>query len=257
MSNAAFVRGSLVAATWLVLVVPVIAQNPSPTDRVFECRAASGPIVIDGKPDDAAWKEAAVIDDFVTGWAKGGPRPATTKTKARMLWNEQGFYFLAEMDDEDLYADVTKHDGETWFNDVFEIFFKPADDKPAYYEFEINALNTVFDLYLPNRGQGNVRRFLGAHEFNLQTAVTLRGTLNRETDRDQGWTLEGLIPWRGLQMTGGAPAEGDRWRFAFCRYDYSVYLGDPELTSTAVFKQANFHRYEDYPWVKFVGKKRD
>ncbi|MBL8828510.1 MAG: carbohydrate-binding family 9-like protein [Planctomycetaceae bacterium] len=246
-------RGFLLATCFACLVPWAQAETPA-NERVFECRLASGPIKIDGKADELAWQQAPVIDEFVTGWAKGGPRAATSLTKARILWNDQGFYFLAEMADEDLYSDVTEHDGETWLNDVFEIFFKPADDKPAYYEFEINALNTQFDLYLPNRGAGNVRRFLKAHKFNLQTAVTLRGTLNNERDRDQGWTLEGLIPWTGLQLTGGAPSVGDRWRFTLCRYDYSVYLGDPELTSIALFKQANFHRVEDYPWVKFVGK---
>lgn len=250
-------RCSIVHTTNVLLFILAVASTTraeSPTDRVFECRYANTPITVDGKADDAAWQAAAVIDEFVTGWAKGGPKPGTHKTTARMLWNDQGFYFLAEMADEDLYADVTERDGETWLNDVFEIFFKPADDKPAYYEFEVNALNTVFDLYLPNRGVGNVRRFLKAHDFKLQTAVQLRGTLNQERDRDQGWTLEGLIPWRGFELTGGAPRPNDQWRFTFCRYDYSVYLGDPELTAVAVFKQANFHRYEDYPWVRFVGK---
>ena len=29
---------------------------------------------------------------------------------------------------------------------VFELFFKPADDKGGYYEFQVNAAGTVLDM---------------------------------------------------------------------------------------------------------------
>ena len=64
-------------------------------------------------------------------------------TKARLLWDREYLYFAAEMDDSDLYADVKDRDGMTWNNDVFELFFKPADDKPGYYELQVNAAGTI------------------------------------------------------------------------------------------------------------------
>ena len=66
-------------------------------------------------------------------------------------------YFFAEMDDADLFADIKEHDGKTWDNDVFELFFKPADDKPGYYEFQVNAANTQFDMFMPSAGRGTLR----------------------------------------------------------------------------------------------------
>src|SRR5205814_1397304 len=101
----------------------------------------------------------ASIESFVVGWNQGGPRPAATPTKARLLWDDENLYFFAEMTDSDLYADVRDHDGAAWTNDVFELFFKPSVEQRAYYEFEVNAANTVLDMFLPSRGSGGYGRW--------------------------------------------------------------------------------------------------
>jgi len=49
----------------------------------------------------------------------------------------------------ELFADIKEHDGNTWHNDVFELFFKPAEGKNGYYEFQVNAANTVITGPLP------------------------------------------------------------------------------------------------------------
>src|SRR2546423_12608895 len=64
---------------------------------VTECRWADGPITIDGKADEAAWKNAQVIDDFTMPWLGQGHHPAPTKTRARLLWDREYLYFFAQM----------------------------------------------------------------------------------------------------------------------------------------------------------------
>ena len=62
-------------------------------------------------------------------------------------------------------------------------------------------------------------------------------------------------PWdhrQPFQATGGKPKPGAKWKFALCRYDYSVYLENTELTSTAPLTRPDFHRYEDYGELTFV-----
>ncbi|MGE0607198.1 MAG: PQQ-dependent sugar dehydrogenase [Pirellulales bacterium] len=222
-----------------------------------ECRFTDGPINIDGLADEPAWSKAQVIDKFLLPWLSGdkarGPR---TSTKARLLWDEENLYFTADMDDADLYADVTEHDGQCWDNDVFELFFKPADDKPGYYEFQVNAANTQLDMFIPRRGSGGYLRYRKDGDFHMESRVKLRGTLNRWNDRDQGWSVEGKIPWRDFLQCGGRPAIDEQWNFALCRYDYSVDFEGPDLSTTAATAQnpsADFHRYEDYGRLKFVG----
>src|SRR5262249_31499831 len=156
-------------------------------------------------------------------------RPARTATRARLLWDREYLYFFADMEDHDLFADVTEHNGRTWSNDVFELFFKPAEDRPAYYEFQVNAAGTIYDSFIPGRG-GAIPPNNDA-PFHVEAKVHLRGTLNQRQDRDEGWSVEGRIPWKDFFRTGGRPATDARWKFALCRYDYSVEFETPELST--------------------------
>ena len=94
----------------LFLAAPAFAAEDN-KEQPFECRYTDGPIAIDGKADEAAWKHAQVIDKFSLPWLKE-PRPAKTATRARLLWDRENLYFFADMDDGDLFADVIEHDGK-------------------------------------------------------------------------------------------------------------------------------------------------
>jgi Carbohydrate family 9 binding domain-like len=230
---------------------PVPAQQPKqPVIPKTECRWAGGPIKIDGVLNEPAWQKAELIDNFMVSWQKRKPK---TATKARLLWDNDYLYFAGAMEDTDLYADIKQPNGMCWLNDVFELFFQPDDKKLAYYEFQVNAANTPLQMFLPSRGAGGYQRFAPITPVTLESAVKLDGTLNDYTDKDKGWTVEGRIPWSAFKATGGRPKAGDRWRFALCRYDYSVGFDQPETSTSAPLTQANFHRYEDYAELVFVG----
>ena len=77
---------------------PPLVTKPPPTE--YECRWTDTPIVIDGKPDDEAWKHAQVIDQFYLPWLRP-QRFARTKTTARLLWDREYLYFCAQMEDSD------------------------------------------------------------------------------------------------------------------------------------------------------------
>lgn len=237
-----------------LLIGPRAFAGDEKTPPEFECRWADGEITIDGKADEAAWSKAQVIDQFSLPWLKE-PRPAKTATKARLLWDRENLYFFAHLEDSDLYADVLEHDGMTWDNDVFELFFKPADDKPGYYEFQVNAAGTIMDMFLPRRASGGYRRFKSDGTFHIEAKVQLGGTLNRWQDKDTGWSIEGRIPWDDFLRTGGRPADGEKWKFALCRYDYSVEFEGPELSTCAPLRSqpASFHNHEEYAALRFVG----
>lgn len=233
----------------------VATPDNAPNNRDhWECRFADGRVTIDGKADEPAWRSAQVIDGFHVPWASTAPaRKPRTATRARLLWDEHHLYFFAEMEDRDLYADITEHQGEIWYNDVFELFFKPADDKRGYYEFEVSPANTTLELAIPARGAGGYPRFKRTTRVEMETAVSLGGTLNRWQDRDRGWSVEGRLAWRDLAQTGGAPEAGDTWKFNLCRYDYSVEYETPELTCLAPLTRPDFHQYERFIPLRFTG----
>jgi uncharacterized repeat protein (TIGR03806 family) len=240
------------AACFVALVVPLFAQEKKdyPT---YESRWATGPIKIDGRADEPAWQQAQLIDNFGLSWLKDAAQKAKTATKARLLWDRDNLYFSADLEDHDLFADLVNHDDRTWLNDVFELFFRPDDTKPPYYEFQVNAAGTMLDIYFQRKGVP-FDQAKSDGEFHWDAKVVRRGTLDNRTDRDEGWSVEGRFPWSDFARTGGRPADGDLWRFALCRYDYT--LGEkPETSTMAPLSQPSFHLLEDYARLKFVGAK--
>lgn len=214
--------------------------------EAYECRRATTGIVLDGRPDETAWEHAAVIDGFGRAW---DGRRASTATRARLLWDDRNLYFFAEMEDRDLFADLTEHDARLWLNDVFELFFKPSE-RPGYYEFQVNAAGATLDVFFPAKVPDGFEKFKAAHAFDFDATVRLDGTLNRRDDVDRGWAVEGRLGWSGFAPTGGRPSPGDVWRFALCRFDYTGAA--KELSSCAPLGAPNFHRTEDYLPLRFA-----
>ena len=241
------------------LLMPLIFHPPSAAqvalrrDVTFECRWTDDLVTIDGRADEKAWSRAQTIDKFSLPWLGADSRPAKTRTAARLLWDRTHLYFYAEMEDADLFGEIKEQDGMLWHNDVFELFFKPARDKSGYYEFQVNAANARLDMFLPNRAQGNYDRYKSALPFHMKSAVVLGGTLDDREDQDKGWSVEGGIPWPDFLPTGGRPAVDETWQFALCRYDYALRWPDPELSTCAPLTKRNFHWYEDYAQLRFVG----
>jgi len=89
--------------------------------------------------------------------------------------------------------------------------------------------------------------------FSWQAKVVVRGTLNQREDRDEGWSVEGRIPWVDLIHTGARPKIGETWRFSLCRYDYDRQWKEPNLSTNAPYTEINFHQTEKYAPLKFIG----
>lgn len=219
----------------------------------FLCHWAPGPIAIDGVAEEAAWQKAQVIDGFKIPASDLKPQ---TATRARLLWDRQYIYFYADLEDRDLFGDITERDAMTWNNDVFEIFLKPGRSEPGYYEFQVNVAGTEMDLFLPDQKSGGYAALKSANSFQMKTAVMRRGTLDNRNDTDEGWSVEGRIPWIDFMPTGGRPDVDEVWSMALCRYDYT--LGQPpQLSSCAPLSKFNFHLVEDYAQLRFVGASED
>ncbi len=222
-------------------------------EKVFECRRTEQAINIDGKANETAWKSAQKIEPFLQPWEKPS-REATTQTRAKLLWDDTYLYFYAELDDTDLQAVVKEQDGRLWEDDVFELFFKPHTDQPGYYEFQVNALGSKLDIFFPQREKDGYEKYRSVDPFKMMAKVTLKGSLNKDSDEDKGWAVEGRIPWKDFAHTGGAPKLNDVWRFTLCRYDYSKdFKSGKELSVSAPKMEKSFHGHEHYAPLKFTG----
>jgi uncharacterized repeat protein (TIGR03806 family) len=235
--------------------IPEPFKVPPPTN--FECQWADGAITLDGLADEPAWKNAQPIAAFHLPWLGDKARMGRTATTAKLLWDREYLYFHCDMEDSDLFADITEHDGQLWLNDVFEIFLRPDTDKTGYYEFQVNAAGAHFDAFYPKYDLDNIAKQSKLGKFHMESKVKLRGTLNKRDDVDKGWSVEGRIPWTDFARTGGRPVQGEKWKMNLCRYDYHKDWKEPELSCVAPIAKKKigpfFHQSEDYATLAFVG----
>jgi hypothetical protein len=199
------------------------AQNPP---KRYTCRRAPSAIKIDGRLDDAAWERAPWTDAFVDIQGEKQPSPRF-RTRAKMLWDDQYLYVAAELEEPHVWATLTEHDSVIFRDNDFEVFLNPSGDGRNYFEFEINALNTGWDLFLskPYREGGKADN---SWEIpGLRTAVAIQGTLNDASDRDRGWTVEIAFPWTAFASRApvSRPRPGDAWRVNFSRVEWQIEEG--------------------------------
>ena len=214
--------------------------------RTYDAPSTASPPAIDGTLDDAAWRAAPWTESFIDIRGEGWPAP-TWETRARIVWDEVHLYIAARLVEPHLWATLAERDAILYREHDFEVFIDPDGDALDYYELEINALGTEFDLFLPRPYNRKGKADVGWDMAGLRTAVALDGTLNDPSDEDGGWTVEIAIPWSALRPPeggaaaddpretdryataeegrhepGAAPRAGDEWRINFSRVQWPV-----------------------------------
>ena len=226
-------------------------------------------IVIDGRLSEPAWQKAAWTRDFQD--IEGPVRPAPRfRTRAKMLWDDACFYIAAEMEEPHVWGTLTNHDAVIFQDPDFEVFIDPDGDRHNYYEFEMNGLNTGWDLILKKAYIDGGPALNEWEIAGLKTAVHVKGTLNDASDQDTGWSLEIAIPWRALgefSRQKAPPSEGDIWRVDFSRVEWHIEIKDGRYQKVAGRKEDNWvwsptgiidmHRPENWGYVKFTSKAAD
>jgi len=200
--------------------VPATLEPP----RAYVVYRAATPPRIDGRLDDGSWMAAPWTEDFVDVEGSSSPRPRL-RTRARMLWDDRYLYIAAELEEPDVWGSVTRRDDVVFRDDDFEVFIDPDGDTHDYYELEVNALGTVWDLLLTRPYRDGGRPLDGWDIHGLRLATRVQGTLNRAGDRDRGWTVEMALPWEALREAAPerrAPRPGERWRLDFSRVEWDV-----------------------------------
>jgi len=221
-----------IAAVGAALLLTTTAQAPRAPDlesvpyapRNALCYRATSPPAIDGKLNDEAWTRASWSQPFVD--IEGDRRPAPRlQTRVKLLWDADHLYIAADMEEPDVWATISRRDAVVFHDNDFEVFIDPDGDTHDYYELEVNALGTPWDLMLvrPYRDGGPP---INAWDITgLKLGVDVRGTLNQAGDRDEGWSVEMALPWVVLQEAAlgkKPPVAGDTWRLNFSRVEWQV-----------------------------------
>ena len=178
---------------------------------------------------NAIWSRRFV--DMVTGNA------GMYNTQTALLWNDENLYIAFTAEEPFVEAKQTERDSIVFLENDLEVFIDGYD---CYYELEVNAANTIYEVFFIWRdaykkgGKFDIPQFDVHHpqaytfggdydrsgksfwkgtnprgtrwaftNFDmpgLQTAVQVEGTLNDNSDIDKGWSLEIAIPWRSLYL---------------------------------------------------------
>jgi len=177
-----------------------------------------------GKLDDEAWKLARWTQDFVDIEGKESLKPFF-RTRAKMLWDDDYLYVGAELEEPNVWATLTVHDSVIFQDNDFEVFIDPDGDNHQYYEYEINALGTDWDLRLPKPYRDGGPALNEWEIPGLKKAVHVNGTINDPSNTDVGWTLELAFPWKVLGEFAKCPCPprtGEQWRVNFSRVEWDI-----------------------------------
>jgi hypothetical protein len=203
----------------------------------YPCFRAPAPVAIDGDLAKPVWQSAhrsPRFVDMVTG------EPGYFDTRAAALWDDVNLYVAFWIEEPFVEAHLTERDSLIFNENDVEVFIDGGD---CYYEFEINALGTVYEVFFI--WQDAMRRFddpefdvrrrnavtfggdydrqaktfwRGTHPRGLRwafldwdypgmrSAVRVEGRLNDRSTVDRGWTVEIAFPWSGMAaLANGRP----------------------------------------------------
>jgi hypothetical protein len=228
-----------------------------PYPRQYVAYRTDTPPVIDGDLSDPAWAEVAWTEDFAdisVPQPGRGPAAPPLRTNAKMRWDDEFVYIGAFLEEPDVWANLTEQNSVIFEDPDFEVFVDPLGCNHQYKEFEMNALNTTWDLLL-NRpygdGGGEDSRRVDPEGWTmtlppanppLYCRAHVNGPINDPSTPNGGWSVEIALPIVSAQERqedagcGGtvAPTAGTQWRIDFSRVNWHVivvdgrYMKDPE-----------------------------
>lgn len=193
------------------------------TPRQYTAYQPDGEIRIDGKLKENSWDAAPWSEYFID--IEGDKKVAPVfNTRFKLLWDAQNIYIAAELEEPNIWANVKQHDAVVFYDNDFEIFIDPDGDTHNYFEIEVNAINTIFDLFLvkPYRNGGPI--LINWDVQNLRSAISSKGKINRSKGTDQKWFVEMAIPLRSLSFGNGIQLPKDQaiWRINFSRVQWDT-----------------------------------
>jgi hypothetical protein len=197
------------------------------TPKSYVVQHTNEALKIDGNLQESAWQKAQWTNNFVD--IEGDLKPAPFfDTKVKMLWNDSTLFVAAQLQEPQVWATQTHHDDIIFKDNDFEIFISPANNAHQYFEIEVNALNKIFDLFLPKPYRNGGDALISWDVEHLKSAVQIQGTLNKPGDKDKGWTVEMAIPLKAIRMGFATepPKEGAVWRINFSRVEWDTKVSN-------------------------------
>ena len=227
-----------------------IGRGPAEANAVY----TDTPPVMDGRLDDAAWRQAPVYHLAIPMNRTSGGKAIAEQGEVRFLWDERDLYVCVAFTDADI---VSFSDKDQLLHllkgDLFELFLKPenAPDETWFWELYATPNGRKTAYFYPGKGWAGVDECYTYDCGVIQVAADVKGTLNEWRDRDQRWTAVIKVPVAELRKRGERFGPGSKWRFLVARYNYGRYLPELELSSFPPLSRADWQLVNEYGILNF------
>jgi len=217
------------------------------TPKNYVVQHTSEVLKIDGNLEENAWRKAAWTTNFMDIEGEQKPLP-TLQTQVKMLWDDSTLFIAAKMQEPQVWATQMHHDDIIFKDNDFEVFIDPNNSTHQYFEIEVNALNKIFDLFLPKPYRNGGDALISWDLAGLKSAVQIEGTLNHPQDQDKGWTVEMAIPMKSLRIgyPFHTPEEGTIWRINFSHVEWDTKIINGKNSK---LKDAAGNNLPEHNWV--------
>ena len=179
----------LIALAMLFAASPANAADHDPNAPRVP-RTTTAP-VIDGRLDDAAWRDALVLElKYETRPAENQPAPV--RTRVLLTYDADALYLAFDAEDPDptkIRARLRDRD-RAYDDDFVGIVVDPFDDHLRAFEFFVNPLGVQMDLFQDDA--------TGNEDDSWDAIWDSAGAID-----ERGYVVEMAIPMRALRFAGG------------------------------------------------------
>ena len=188
---------------FLIIILFSISNACAAQAKKYAATQINGSIKIDGKSDDAAWKNVDLIKDFIIAAPDFG-KPTTKNTEVKIVYNNEAVFVLATMYDDvkKIRRQLTQRDGNDRQDcDIFTLGLDTYLDKQNGFIFQVTAAGVQGDAR-----QSTANGTDKSWDAVWESAVTI------QPDR---WIVEMKIPFSAIRF---AKKDVQTWGLQLTRF---------------------------------------
>ena len=194
------------------------APAPLPSG-VAVATGVSGPPLIDGRLDDAAWRQAALMTDFTQREPQDG-QPASERTEVRVVFDEEALYvgvWAFDSRPNEIVPGERIRDYDVVQSDNVILIFDTYKDEQNGFVFGTTPAGIEYDGQVANEGQGGGRFGGGGRGNQNRFQSGAGGGFNKNWDGSwtvatsldgEGWYAEFRFPFNTLRYGTESPSWG-------------------------------------------------
>jgi Domain of unknown function (DUF5916) len=161
--------------------------------RQIEAKRTNQKVVIDGKLDDAAWKDASKLEDYTEFRPTMGRKEIKGEhTETFLMYGDEGIYFggtCFESKPDSITKELVGRDG-FGANDFVVLILDTYNDKINGFEYFVTPLNEQMDSKVTeNTSDGDSEDFSWNAVWQSGTKI-----------HDKGWDFEMFIPYAAIRF---------------------------------------------------------